>query len=48
MKRHHSARIRAAGHAFVQNLHRGDYDITTEVSSLHMLGLAFDDLALAN
>jgi len=48
MKRHHSARIRAAGHAFVQNLHRGHYDIATEVSSLHMLGLAFDDLALAN
>jgi len=48
MKRHRSARIRAAGHAFVQNLHRGHYDIATEVSSLHMLGLAFDDLALAN
>ncbi len=29
LKRHRSARILAAGHAFVQNLRRGHYDIAT-------------------
>jgi hypothetical protein len=46
LKRHHSARILAAGHAFVQNLRRGYYDIATEVPSHHWLRVAFDDLAL--
>jgi transposase, IS6 family len=46
LKRHRSARILAAGHAFVQNLRRGHYDIATEVSSRHRLRVAFDDLAL--
>ena len=31
LKRHRSARILAAGHAFVQNLRRGHYDIATDV-----------------
>jgi hypothetical protein len=31
VKRHRSARILAAGHAFVQNLRRGHYDIATHV-----------------
>jgi IS6 family transposase len=35
LKRHRSARILAAGHAFIQNLRRGHYDIATEVSSRH-------------
>jgi hypothetical protein len=47
LKRHRSARILAAGHAFVQNLRRGHYDIATEVPSCHRLRAAFDDLALA-
>src|SRR5690349_11389117 len=47
LKRHRSARILAAGHAFVQNLRRGHYDIAAEVSSRHRLRAAFDDLALA-
>jgi transposase, IS6 family len=47
LKRHRSARIFAAGHAFVQNLRRGHYDIATEVPSRHRLRVAFDDLALA-
>jgi IS6 family transposase len=46
LKRHRSARILAAGHAFVQNLRRGHYDIATEVSGHHKLRIAFDDLAL--
>jgi IS6 family transposase len=47
MKRHRSARTLAAGHAFVQNLRRGHYDIATEVPSCHRLRMAFDALALA-
>jgi hypothetical protein len=30
LKRHRSARTIAAGHAFVQNLRRGHYDLGTE------------------
>ena len=47
LKRHRSARILAAGHAFVQNLRRGHYDIATEVPSRHRLHVAFNDLAFA-
>jgi transposase-like protein len=46
LKRHSSVRVLAAGHAFVQNLRRGHYDIATEVPSAHRLRIAFDDLAL--
>jgi len=37
LKRHRSARILAAGHAFVQNLRRGHYDIATETPNCHRL-----------
>ena len=47
LKRHRSARILAAGHAFVQNLRRGHYDIATEVPRCHRLRVAFNDLAPA-
>jgi len=46
LKRHRSARILAAGHAFVQNLRRGHHDIATEIPSSHRLRVALDDLAL--
>jgi IS6 family transposase len=46
LKRHRSARILAAGHAFVQNLRRGHYDIAAETPRRHRLRIAFDDLAL--
>ena len=46
VKRHRSVRVLAAGHAFVQNLRRGHYDIATETTSAHRLRIAFDDLAL--
>ena len=46
LKRHRSARILAAGHAFVQNLRRGHYDIATDVQAHHSLRIAFDDLAI--
>ena len=35
LKRHRCARILAAGHAFVQNLRRGHYDIATEAPDRH-------------
>jgi hypothetical protein len=46
LKRQRSARILAAGHAFVQNLRRGHYDIATETARIHRLRAAFDALAL--
>jgi IS6 family transposase len=45
LKRHRSARILAAGHALVQNLRRGHYDIAADVPGHHRLRIAFDDLA---
>jgi IS6 family transposase len=46
LKRHRSARILAAGHAFVQNIRRGHYDIAIDTSDRHRLRVASDDLAL--
>jgi IS6 family transposase len=46
LKRHRSARILAAGHAFVQNLRRGHYDIAADVPACHRLRTVFDELAL--
>jgi IS6 family transposase len=47
LKRHRSARILAAGHAFMQNLRRGHYDIATDVPARQRrLHIAFDDLAI--
>jgi transposase-like protein len=47
LKRYRSARTLAAGHAFVQNLRRGYYDITTDVPERLRLRVAFDELTLA-
>jgi transposase-like protein len=46
LKRRRSARILAMGHAFVQNLRRGHYDIAAEIPSGDQLRVAFDVLAL--
>jgi transposase-like protein len=46
LKRHRSARILAAGHAFVQNLRRGHYDIATDTPNRDRLRTAFDDLMI--
>ena len=46
LRSHRSARILAAGHAFVQNVRRGHYDIATDVHDHHKLRKVFDDLAL--
>ena len=47
LKRHRSARILAAGHAFVQNLRRGHYDVATDTPGRCKLRAIFDELALA-
>jgi transposase-like protein len=47
LKQDHSARVIIAGHAFVQNLRRGHYELAVEVPIGQRLTFAFDDLALA-
>jgi len=42
-----SARVIIAGHAFVQNVRRGHYELAVEVPAGQRLTVAFDDLALA-
>ena len=42
LKRHRSARILAAGHAFMQNLRRGHYELATDVPARHRIRTAFD------
>jgi transposase, IS6 family len=46
LKRHRSARILAAGHAFVQNLRRGHYELAIEVPARHRIPAAFDELVM--
>jgi len=46
VKRHRSARILAAGHAFVQYLRRGHYDIALDIPACHRLCTIFDELAV--
>jgi transposase, IS6 family len=46
-KQDRSARVIIAGHAFVQNLRRGHYELAVEVLVVQRLTVAFDDLALA-
>ena len=47
LKRRRSARTIAAGHAFVQNLRRGHYEIATEQEPSGWLQAAFTELALS-
>ena len=42
-----SARVIIAGHAFVQNLRRGHYELAVEAPASRRVAIAFDDLALA-
>jgi len=46
LKRDRTARVIVAGHAFVQNLRRGFYDLGTDVRPAFRLSDAFDELAL--
>ena len=47
LKTFRSAQIVATGHAFVQNLKRGHYDIATDAPVQHRLPAAFNELAAA-
>ena len=47
LKRFRSAAAIAAGHAFVQNLRRGHYELATHVPPQLRLATAFTELALA-
>jgi transposase, IS6 family len=47
LKQFHSAARIAAGHAFVQNLRRGHYDLATEVPPPLRLATAFTELTQA-
>ncbi len=47
LKRDRTARVIVAGHALVQNLRRGFYDLGTDVPSAARLADAFAELALA-
>jgi transposase-like protein len=46
LKRDRTARVIVAGHAFIQNLRRGFYDLGTEVRPAFRLADAFAELAL--
>jgi transposase-like protein len=47
LKQDRSARIVIAGHAFVQNLRRGHYEMAAEEPESRRVAVAFDELALA-
>jgi transposase-like protein len=47
LKRFRSAAVIAGGHAFVQNVRRGHYELATDVPSPLRLATAFTELALA-
>jgi hypothetical protein len=46
LKRDRTARVIVAGHAFVQNLRRGFYELGTDARSAARLADAFAELAL--
>ena len=47
LKRRRSARVICAGHAFVQNLRRGHYELGVEVPANERVVAAFTELARA-
>jgi transposase-like protein len=47
LKQDRSARVVIAGHAFVQNLRRGHYELAVEEPVTRRVAVAFDELALA-
>jgi IS6 family transposase len=46
LKRHRSARIISTGHAFVQNLRRGHYELAADIPARHRIRAAFDQLTM--
>jgi len=47
LKQDRSARVVLAGHAFVQNLRRGHYELAVEEPANRRVAVAFDELARA-
>jgi IS6 family transposase len=47
LKQDRSARVVIGGHAFVQNVRRGHYELAAEEPTNRRLAVAFDELALA-
>ena len=47
IKTDRSPRIVATGHAFIQNLRRGHYELATDAATLDRVAVAFTELALA-
>ena len=48
MKKDRSLRIVATGHAFIQNLRRGHYELATDATTRdRVVAVAFTELALA-
>jgi len=47
LKQDRSAKVVIAGHAFVQNLRRGHYELAAEEPATRRLAVAFDELAVA-
>ena len=47
LKQDHSARVVIAGHALVQNIRRGHYELAVEEPVARRLAVAFDELSLA-
>jgi transposase-like protein len=47
LKQDRSARVVVAGHALVQNVRRGHYELAVEEPACRRVAVAFDDLALA-
>jgi transposase, IS6 family len=46
LKQDCNAAVMIAGHAFVQNVRRGHYELAAEESATRRLAIAFDELAL--
>jgi transposase, IS6 family len=47
LKQDRNARIMIAGHAFIQNVRRGHYELAVEAPTNRRVAVAFDELALA-
>ena len=47
LKRDHNASVIIAGHAFVQNLRRGHYELAAEEPASRRVAVAFDELTMA-
>jgi transposase-like protein len=47
LKQDRSARIVIAGHAFLQNMRRGHYELVVEAPVIRRMAVTFDELALA-